>query len=122
MSPFLAWGDFHARSHFSRSTIPEEKWGTTRSLLVCEQKLYPTWFSCWRKRYLVQRSRLRNIENIPRILLKIVWKNSWHGRFLYISLFLNVTLNSLRGTNVLNALFPGGGGNAIYGLYRHVPL
>ena len=27
MSPFLAWGDFHARS-----TIPEEKWGTTRSL------------------------------------------------------------------------------------------
>ena len=28
----------------------------------------------------------------------------------YISLFLNVTLNSLRGTNVLNVLFPGGGG------------
>ena len=25
-------GDFHARSHFARSTIPEEKWGTTRSL------------------------------------------------------------------------------------------
>ena len=32
MSPFLAWGDFHARSSFVRSTIPEEKWGTTRSL------------------------------------------------------------------------------------------
>ena len=31
-SPFLAWGDFHARSRFARSTIPEEKWGTTRSL------------------------------------------------------------------------------------------
>ena len=29
---FLAWGDFHARSRFARSTIPEEKWGTTRSL------------------------------------------------------------------------------------------
>ena len=28
-----AWGDFHARSRFARSTIPEEKWGTTRSLL-----------------------------------------------------------------------------------------
>ena len=27
VSPFLAWGDFHARS-----TIPEEKWGTTGSL------------------------------------------------------------------------------------------
>ena len=32
MSPFLAWGDFHARSRFARSTIPEEKWGTTSSL------------------------------------------------------------------------------------------
>ena len=29
---FLAWGDFHARSRFARSTIPEEKWGATRSL------------------------------------------------------------------------------------------
>ena len=26
------WGDIHARSSFARSTIPEEKWGTTRSL------------------------------------------------------------------------------------------
>ena len=33
VSPFLAWGDFHARSRFERFTIPEEKWGTTRSLL-----------------------------------------------------------------------------------------
>ena len=24
---FLAWVDFHARSRFARSTIPEEKWG-----------------------------------------------------------------------------------------------
>ena len=32
VSPFLAWVDFHARSRFARSTIPEEKWGTTRSL------------------------------------------------------------------------------------------
>ena len=28
VSPFLAWGDFHARSRFACSTIPEEKWGT----------------------------------------------------------------------------------------------
>ena len=27
VSPFLAWGDFHARSRFARSTIREEKWG-----------------------------------------------------------------------------------------------
>ena len=33
VSPFLAWGDFHARSRFARFTIPEEKWGTTRSLV-----------------------------------------------------------------------------------------
>ena len=32
VSPVLAWGDFHARSRVARSTIPEEKWGTTRSL------------------------------------------------------------------------------------------
>ena len=32
MSPFLAWGDFHAHSRFARSTIPEDKWGTTRNL------------------------------------------------------------------------------------------
>ena len=32
MSPFLAWGDFHARSPFARSIIPEEKWRTTPSL------------------------------------------------------------------------------------------
>ena len=25
-------GDFHVRSRFARPTIPEEKWGTTRSL------------------------------------------------------------------------------------------
>ena len=29
---FLTWGDFHAHSRFARSTILEEKWGTTRSL------------------------------------------------------------------------------------------
>ena len=32
VSPFLAWVDFHARTRFARSTTPEEKWGTTRSL------------------------------------------------------------------------------------------
>ena len=36
---FLARGDFHARSHFASSTIPEEKWGTTRSLVKCCQEL-----------------------------------------------------------------------------------
>ena len=43
MSPFLAWVDFYARSRFARSTIPKEKWGTTRSLIfkmyIIETKL-----------------------------------------------------------------------------------
>ena len=43
VSPFLAWGDFHACSRFVRSTIPEEKWGTTRSLVNLCQAL----FSCF---------------------------------------------------------------------------
>ena len=41
MSPFLAWGNFHACSRFARSTIPEEKWGTTRSLL---SQIFPSPF------------------------------------------------------------------------------
>ena len=28
----VAWGDFYERARFARCTIPEEKWGTTRSL------------------------------------------------------------------------------------------
>ena len=31
VSPFSR-GDFHARLRFAHSTIPEEKWGTARSL------------------------------------------------------------------------------------------
>ena len=34
VSPFLAWGDFHAPSRFAGFTIPEDKWGTTRSLQI----------------------------------------------------------------------------------------
>ena len=33
MSLCLALGYFHARSGFALSTIPKDKWGTTRSLL-----------------------------------------------------------------------------------------
>ena len=40
----LAWGDFHARSRFARFAIPEEKWGTTRSLLGDTNFI----FSCWK--------------------------------------------------------------------------
>ena len=39
VSPFLAWGDFHARSRFAHSTIPEEKWGL---LVVYTWLKYPS--------------------------------------------------------------------------------
>ena len=32
VSPFLRWGDFHARLRFARSTVLEDKRGTTRNL------------------------------------------------------------------------------------------
>ena len=49
----LAWGDFHARSSFACSTIPEEKWGTTRSLFSNESALVCTGPNLWstRKRH-----------------------------------------------------------------------
>ena len=37
--------DFHARSRFARSTISEEKWGTTRSLVLYLVPTYP--LSSW---------------------------------------------------------------------------
>ena len=33
VSPFLAWGDYQAPSRFACSTVPEDKWGTTPSLI-----------------------------------------------------------------------------------------
>ena len=36
--PFFLRGNFHVRSRFARSTIPDKKWGTTRSLgpiIIC---------------------------------------------------------------------------------------
>ena len=52
VSPFIAWGDFHARSSFARSTIPEEKWGTTRSLALNKNQVSANetsalWPLCW---------------------------------------------------------------------------
>ena len=40
---FLAWGDFHARSRFARSTIPEEKFGL---LVVYRNRAEITEFLC----------------------------------------------------------------------------
>ena len=41
MSPFLAWGDFHARSRFAPSTIPEEKGGLLVVYLLLEFVNFP---------------------------------------------------------------------------------
>ena len=50
VSPFLAWSDFHARSCFACSTIPEEKWGTTRSL---PGKWSFIWLRGWAKKRVI---------------------------------------------------------------------
>ena len=52
VSPFLAWGDFHGRLHFARSTIPEEKWGTTPGLVCLAPAPFhwvpsPGVYVCW---------------------------------------------------------------------------
>ena len=64
VSPFLAWGDFHARSRFARSTIPEEKWGTTRSLCKGWVK-----FLVRGKYYQVKKSSLK--KSMRRLLHKV---------------------------------------------------
>ena len=40
----FSWGDCHARSRFARSTIPEEKWGTTRSLSLALRTVFNLYF------------------------------------------------------------------------------
>ena len=45
---FLAWGDFHARWRFARSTIPEEKWGLLVVYFVIRTK-YINWSGNLRK-------------------------------------------------------------------------
>ena len=62
VSPFLAWVDFHARSRFARSTIPEEKWGTTRSL----RQRSPADHSA-------QRSKKRDIRQAVMSILRRTW-------------------------------------------------
>ena len=46
--PFLAWDDFHACSRFACSTIPEEKWGTTRSLTFNFFTIYFFCYAVWK--------------------------------------------------------------------------
>ena len=67
---FLPWGDFHARSRFARSTIPEEKWGTTRSLKHDQFEdlwnnrrniFWPSRFRCERTRLLQHTLRHFNV-------------------------------------------------------------
>ena len=43
--PFLAQGDFQVRLRFARSIIPEEKWGTTRSLIFLGIYINGTFFA-----------------------------------------------------------------------------
>ena len=47
---FSRGGNFHARSRFARSTIPEEKWATTRSLKRINNGFSDSlWLTCSRR-------------------------------------------------------------------------
>jgi len=74
VSPFLAWGDFHACSRFAPSTIPEEKWGTTRSL---KNKRMPIYWAKTRARQDYRRrdlkSPLRNSCYIGSDIVRDLW-------------------------------------------------
>ena len=81
VSLFLAWGDFHAHSRFVRSTIPEEKWGTTRSLTDRIFQLYVLFY--------IQPFRERLSEKLmcTRQSRKVIWEMINTLRFwrLYLS-------------------------------------
>ena len=73
VSPFLAWGDFHARSRFARSTIPEDKWGTTRGLLlisIISISVQRIELSAYTKRFL--NSALRAIKHMEHVFTFIL--------------------------------------------------
>ena len=56
-----AWVDFHACSRFVSSSFPEEKWGTTRSLLITSAITTTRW------RVVVSRlSRVSLLMPLPR--------------------------------------------------------
>ena len=80
MSPFLAWGDFHARSRFARSTIPEEKWGTTRSLVTYKLIIFATHPNLRRHQLM-----LRFLETIKRkrLLKQPNLVTSYNGAYLF---------------------------------------
>ena len=94
-----AWGYFHASSRFARPTIPEKKWGTTRSLLklllkaLTQKKLFIAVIVAWNFRTFMQKKSAnffllylpyfhaveskKNISNCEKIgELSIILKNS----------------------------------------------
>ena len=78
VSPYLAWVDFHARSRFVRSTIPEEKWGTTRSLIQSRIDKWAKMVSSGIILLLFFLAFLWTLANI-----EISWPHSWLIRQIY---------------------------------------
>ena len=91
----LAWGDFHARPRFACSTIPEEKWGTNRSLVkythtkyivTTTKKTHTIWLendNLRNKLLLVWKNSIpwkTNLQNWIRLIKDQQWKFKCHGR------------------------------------------
>ena len=64
VSPFLAWGYFHAHSGFARSTIPEEKWRTTRGLGVIERLVIEPGVACSRRSDGEENAKVKGTRNV----------------------------------------------------------
>ena len=92
MSPFLAWGDFHAHSRFARSTIPEEKWGTTRSLVTYKLISFATHPNLRR-----HQPMLRFLETIKRkcLLKQPNLVTSYNGAYLFSVICMPMMINYL---------------------------
>ena len=107
VSPFLTWGDFHAPSRFTRSTIPEGKWGTTRSLfqqtitmqinkqpvdLKVSDHTYPPFlkyvFSLIKKKYCCGPNIAESLSSIHAYLLPIKRAKFSHPDWLKVTLII----------------------------------
>ena len=89
VSPFLAWGDFHAHLRFARSAIPEKKWESTRSLWPSahvSSLIYKSNLSRgWGEGFLGTKAAHRDLQSFVS-LSKGKWrKKNWSRIFLHMN-------------------------------------
>ena len=88
VSPFLAWGDFHARLRFARSTIPEEKWGITRSLADNCHSSKRNKFVNFRLNFNYFVLKIKRKQNVKLFCFSLNWKQIHFVNFQNITFLL----------------------------------